>query len=55
MRKPGIHWFLTPIFFQWGMTVAPVLANLGPLEHLTLKPNPQEVSQVPADQIRDPL
>ncbi|XP_066490610.1 mitochondrial coenzyme A diphosphatase NUDT8 [Tiliqua scincoides] len=26
--------------------VAPVLANLGPLEHLTLKPNPQEVESV---------
>lgn len=25
--------------------VAPVLANLGPLENLTLKPNPQEVNQ----------
>lgn len=31
--------------FQRGLSVAPVLANLGPLEHLTLKPNSQEVSQ----------
>lgn len=28
------------------MLVAPVLANLGPLEHLDLKPNPQEVESV---------
>ncbi|RMB98020.1 hypothetical protein DUI87_25498 [Hirundo rustica rustica] len=27
-----------------GMTVAPVVANLGPLEALTLNPNPEEVS-----------
>lgn len=26
------------------MTVAPVVANLGPLEALTLNPNPDEVS-----------
>ncbi|XP_064369416.1 mitochondrial coenzyme A diphosphatase NUDT8 [Dromaius novaehollandiae] len=29
-----------------GMMVAPVLANLGPLEDLTLMPNPQEVEEV---------
>ncbi|XP_062973025.1 mitochondrial coenzyme A diphosphatase NUDT8 isoform X2 [Elgaria multicarinata webbii] len=28
------------------MLVVPVIANLGPLEHLTLKPNPQEVEAV---------
>uniref|UniRef100_A0A8D0B0F9 Nudix hydrolase domain-containing protein n=1 Tax=Salvator merianae TaxID=96440 RepID=A0A8D0B0F9_SALMN len=27
-------------------TVTPVVANLGPLEHLSLKPNPQEVEDV---------
>lgn len=32
-------------FFQTNMMVAPVLANLGPLEDLALKPNPQEVNQ----------
>ncbi|NXG39070.1 NUDT8 protein, partial [Dromaius novaehollandiae] len=31
---------------QRGMMVAPVLANLGPLEDLTLMPNPQEVEEV---------
>ncbi|NXY65503.1 NUDT8 protein, partial [Callaeas wilsoni] len=29
-----------------GMTVAPVVANLGPLEALTLTPNPDEVEEV---------
>ncbi|XP_066043116.1 mitochondrial coenzyme A diphosphatase NUDT8 isoform X2 [Chamaea fasciata] len=29
-----------------GMTVAPVVANLGPLEALTLNPNPDEVEEV---------
>ncbi|NXA42494.1 NUDT8 protein, partial [Eudromia elegans] len=29
-----------------GMMVAPVLANLGPLEDMTLTPNPQEVAEV---------
>lgn len=28
------------------MTVAPVVANLGPLEALTLNPNPEEVEEV---------
>ncbi|NXB80906.1 NUDT8 protein, partial [Donacobius atricapilla] len=31
---------------QHGMTVAPVVANLGPLEALTLSPNPDEVEEV---------
>uniref|UniRef100_A0A8C6U440 Nudix (nucleoside diphosphate linked moiety X)-type motif 8 n=1 Tax=Neogobius melanostomus TaxID=47308 RepID=A0A8C6U440_9GOBI len=34
---------LKPIFLQTGMMVAPVLANLGPLEELSFKPNPGEV------------
>ncbi|NXI46185.1 NUDT8 protein, partial [Galbula dea] len=29
-----------------GLTVAPVVANLGPLEDLTLTPNPDEVEEV---------
>lgn len=29
--------------FQSGMTIAPVLANVGPFEELPLKPNPGEV------------
>lgn len=32
--------------FQWGLVVIPVLADLGPLESLSLNPNPQEVSCV---------
>lgn len=32
--------------FQSGMMIAPVLANLGPLETLTLHPNPSEVNNV---------
>ncbi|KFP71299.1 hypothetical protein N310_04128, partial [Acanthisitta chloris] len=31
---------------QQGMTVAPIVANLGPLEDLTLTPNPDEVEEV---------
>lgn len=32
--------------FQAGLSIAPVLANLGPLETLTLRPNPSEVNGV---------
>ncbi|NXQ80477.1 NUDT8 protein, partial [Nyctibius grandis] len=32
--------------FQQGHMVAPVVANLGPLEDLTLTPNPDEVEEV---------
>lgn len=34
------RWFLS---HQSGMMIAPVLANLGPIEELTFKPNPGEV------------
>lgn len=37
---------MRPVPDRKRMLVAPVLANLGPLEHLTLKPNPQEVEAV---------
>ncbi|XP_077177193.1 mitochondrial coenzyme A diphosphatase NUDT8 [Paroedura picta] len=37
---------MKPIPDRRGLSVAPVLANLGPLEHLTLKPNSQEVETV---------
>ncbi|XP_061465721.1 mitochondrial coenzyme A diphosphatase NUDT8 [Rhineura floridana] len=37
---------MRPIPDRNKMTVVPVLANLGPLEHLILKPNPQEVEAV---------
>lgn len=30
---------------QSALMIAPVLANLGPLEDLTFKPNPEEVAQ----------
>ncbi|NWU72450.1 NUDT8 protein, partial [Pterocles burchelli] len=32
--------------FQKGQLVAPIVANLGPLEALTLTPNPDEVQEV---------
>lgn len=32
---------------QSGMMIAPVLANLGPLEELAFKPNPEEVQLDP--------
>ncbi|XP_048339525.1 mitochondrial coenzyme A diphosphatase NUDT8 isoform X2 [Sphaerodactylus townsendi] len=37
---------MKPVPDRRGLAVAPVLANLGPLEHLTLKPNSQEVETV---------
>lgn len=37
---------LTPIKDMSGMVVAPVLANLGPLEALSFKPNPGEVEEI---------
>nr|XP_056707702.1 mitochondrial coenzyme A diphosphatase NUDT8 [Euleptes europaea] len=37
---------MKPLPDRRGLKVAPVLANLGPLEHLTLKPNSQEVETV---------
>lgn len=35
------HWLF--LSHQSGMMIAPVLANLGPIEELTFKPNPGEV------------
>lgn len=37
---------LKPLRDSTGMMVAPVLANLGPLEELTFKPNPGEVEEI---------
>uniref|UniRef100_A0A3P8UG83 Nudix hydrolase domain-containing protein n=1 Tax=Amphiprion percula TaxID=161767 RepID=A0A3P8UG83_AMPPE len=37
---------LKPLRDMSGMLIAPVLANLGPLEELTLKPNPGEVEEI---------
>ncbi|XP_077579151.1 mitochondrial coenzyme A diphosphatase NUDT8 [Stigmatopora nigra] len=37
---------LKPLKDTSGMLVAPVLANLGPLEELSFKPNPQEVEEI---------
>lgn len=37
---------MNPLRDRSGMLVAPVLANLGPLEELTMKPNPGEVEEI---------
>ncbi|MCJ8740186.1 hypothetical protein PDJAM_G00055890 [Pangasius djambal] len=37
---------LQPLKYVSGMMIAPVLANLGPLETLTLHPNPSEVEEI---------
>ncbi|XP_017346874.1 nucleoside diphosphate-linked moiety X motif 8 isoform X1 [Ictalurus punctatus] len=37
---------LKPLNDKSGMMIAPVLANLGPLETLTLRPNPGEVEEI---------
>ncbi|KAK3561202.1 hypothetical protein QTP86_028329 [Hemibagrus guttatus] len=37
---------LKPLNDSSGMVIAPVLANLGPLENLSLRPNPNEVEEV---------
>ncbi|RVE64365.1 hypothetical protein OJAV_G00125240 [Oryzias javanicus] len=37
---------LKPLRDMSGMMIVPVLANLGPLEELTFKPNPEEVEEV---------
>ncbi|XP_076832891.1 mitochondrial coenzyme A diphosphatase NUDT8 isoform X2 [Brachyhypopomus gauderio] len=37
---------LKPLRDRSGMLIAPVLANLGPLESLTLRPNPTEVEEI---------
>ncbi|KAL0972772.1 hypothetical protein UPYG_G00194570 [Umbra pygmaea] len=37
---------LKPLRDRSGMVIAPVLANLGPLEVLTFKPNPAEVEEI---------
>ncbi|XP_061855533.1 LOW QUALITY PROTEIN: mitochondrial coenzyme A diphosphatase NUDT8 [Colius striatus] len=43
----GSVWgLLRPLPERGGQLVAPVLANLGPLEDLTLSPNPDEVQEV---------
>ncbi|NXX79812.1 NUDT8 protein, partial [Urocolius indicus] len=43
----GSVWgMLRPLPERGGQLVAPVLANLGPLEDLTLNPNPDEVQEV---------
>ncbi|XP_041851023.1 nucleoside diphosphate-linked moiety X motif 8 [Melanotaenia boesemani] len=37
---------MKPLVDMSGMMIAPVLANLGPLEELTFKPNPEEVEEI---------
>ncbi|KAM6933931.1 mitochondrial coenzyme A diphosphatase NUDT8 [Xenentodon cancila] len=37
---------MKPLRDMSGMMIAPVLANLGPLEELSFKPNPEEVEEI---------
>lgn len=46
LEEDHVWGVMTPLPDRRGLSVAPVLANLGPLEHLTLKPNSQEVEAV---------
>ncbi|XP_053129176.1 mitochondrial coenzyme A diphosphatase NUDT8 isoform X2 [Hemicordylus capensis] len=46
LGKDCVWGVMRPVPDRMRNGVAPVLANLGPLEHLTLKPNPKEVEAV---------
>ncbi|XP_070582651.1 mitochondrial coenzyme A diphosphatase NUDT8 isoform X2 [Erythrolamprus reginae] len=46
LKEDCVWGIMRPVPAKTNMMVAPVLANLGPLEDLTLKPNPQEVEAV---------
>ncbi|XP_044278670.1 nucleoside diphosphate-linked moiety X motif 8 isoform X2 [Varanus komodoensis] len=46
LREDCVWGVMKPIPDRTKKLVAPVIANLGPLEHLILKPNPQEVEAV---------
>ncbi|KAM6204820.1 mitochondrial coenzyme A diphosphatase NUDT8 [Sarcoramphus papa] len=46
LGAPSVWGQLRPLPDRQGQTVAPVVANLGPLEDLTLTPNPDEVEEV---------
>ncbi|NXO02010.1 NUDT8 protein, partial [Rhinopomastus cyanomelas] len=46
LRAPSVWGQLRALPDRQGQLVAPVVANLGPLEDLTLTPNPDEVDDV---------
>uniref|UniRef100_A0A8D0GA95 Nudix hydrolase domain-containing protein n=1 Tax=Sphenodon punctatus TaxID=8508 RepID=A0A8D0GA95_SPHPU len=46
LGEESVWGVMSPLPDKGGRTVAPVLANLGPLENISLKPNPQEVEAV---------
>lgn len=46
VRAEQVWGVLKPLREMTGMMVAPVLANLGPLEELSFKPNPGEVEEI---------
>ncbi|XP_057278016.1 mitochondrial coenzyme A diphosphatase NUDT8 [Pezoporus wallicus] len=46
LGEPSVWGQLRTLPDRQGLTVAPVVANLGPLEKLTLAPNPDEVAEV---------
>ncbi|XP_059682056.1 mitochondrial coenzyme A diphosphatase NUDT8 [Gavia stellata] len=46
LGAPSVWGQLRPLPDRQGQMVAPVVANLGPLEDLTLTPNPDEVEEV---------
>ncbi|XP_028817905.1 mitochondrial coenzyme A diphosphatase NUDT8 [Denticeps clupeoides] len=44
---PGQVWgLLKPLSDMYGMRIAPVLANVGPVEALSFRPNPSEVEEI---------
>nr|XP_046244496.1 nucleoside diphosphate-linked moiety X motif 8 isoform X2 [Scatophagus argus] len=46
VAKESVWGILKPLRDMSGMMIAPVLANLGPLEELSFKPNPEEVEEI---------
>ncbi|XP_059578382.1 mitochondrial coenzyme A diphosphatase NUDT8 isoform X2 [Alligator mississippiensis] len=46
LGSESIWGIMRPLPDRWGLVVIPVLADLGPLESLSLNPNPQEVEEV---------
>ncbi|XP_025047876.1 nucleoside diphosphate-linked moiety X motif 8 [Alligator sinensis] len=46
LGSESVWGIMRPLPDRWGLVVIPVLADLGPLESLSLNPNPQEVEEV---------
>uniref|UniRef100_A0A1A8N9Q4 Nudix (Nucleoside diphosphate linked moiety X)-type motif 8 n=1 Tax=Nothobranchius rachovii TaxID=451742 RepID=A0A1A8N9Q4_9TELE len=46
MQSEKVWGVMKPLRDASGMMIAPVLANLGPLEELTFRPNPEEVEEI---------